>query len=241
MINCLIAEDDQSFMDVLVEYVSETDFLHLSGHTTDSAKVVQFVHDLHIEVLILSIDISGLSGLEIAKNLSGKCDIILIANNSAYAFEGFELGAIDYLLKPVSYPRFMKAVLKIVNKIKAVAQKSNLNDGLKDDFIYVKTGIKNNVVKVVLNAIDYMESVKNYVAIYHDGQKTLVYSTLKDIEACLPTKHFIRVHRSFIVTLSKIERVEGDDILLSGGEVSIPLSDSYKTVFWKMVNDKTIG
>ena len=241
MINCLIADDDQSFMDVLVNYVNQTDFLNLSGHTTDPTKVVQLVYDLDIDVLILSVDMRRPSGLEIAKNLSGKCDIILIANSSDYAFEGFELGAIDYLLKPVFYPRFMKAVQKNVNKIKAVAHKSNLSDGLKGDFIYVKTGVRNNVVKVVLSTIDYMESVKNYVAIYHDGQKTLVYCSLKEIETCLPTKHFIRVHRSFIVTLSKIERVEGNDILLLGGEVSIPLSDSYKTIFWQMVNDKTIG
>jgi DNA-binding LytR/AlgR family response regulator len=239
MINCLIVDDEQHSIDVLAHHVNRTDFLHLVGTTTDATQALSMINNHKIDLLFQDIHMPELSGIDIVKILQGKCEVILTTAYSDYAVEGFELGVADYLLKPVSYPRFMKAVQKVVDKLKTLPPNTS-HEG-NNDFIYVKTGIRNNVVKIMLDTIEYVESVKNYVSIYHGGQKTLLYSSMKEIEACLPLKHFIRVHRSFIVSLSKIERVEGNIIWLLQGKISIPLSDSYKTSFWQMVNNKMIG
>jgi two-component system, LytTR family, response regulator len=241
MINCLIVDDEQHAIDVLVHHVNRTDFLHLIGTTTDATQALNMINSNKVDLLFQDIHMPELSGIDMVKILQGKCEIILTTAYSNYAVEGFELGVADYLLKPIAYPRFMKAVQKVVDKTKLLLPQPSQDDELKDNFIYVKTGLKNSVIKVILNTVEYIESEKNYVAIYHDGQKTLAYTSLKEIEACLPLKHFIRVHRSFIVPLSRIERVEGNTILLQKGKIGIPLSDSYKAVFWEMVNDKTVG
>jgi two-component system LytT family response regulator len=241
MIRCLIVDDEQHSIDVLAHHVNQTDFLHLVGITTDATKALSMIDNHKVDLLFQDIHMPELSGIDIVKILQGKCEVILTTAYSNYAVEGFELGVADYLLKPVSYVRFMKAVQKVVDKRKSSSLESDKNDDLNNDFIYVKTGIKNNVIKVILNTVEYIESVKNYVAIYHGGQKTLVYTSLKEIESSLPANQFIRVHRSFIISLSKIERIEGNAILLLQGKVNIPLSDSYKAAFWQMVNDKTIG
>jgi DNA-binding LytR/AlgR family response regulator len=181
-----------------------------------------------------------LSGIDIVKILQGKCEVILTTAYADYAVEGFELGVADYLLKPVSYTRFMKAVQKVMDRTKSSAD-LNKNDEARNDFIYVKTGIRNSVIKVVLSTVEYIESMKNYVAIYHGGQKTLVNTSLREIEASLPVHQFTRVHRSFIISLSKIVRIDGSLIILQGDKVTVPLSDSYKAAFWQIVNNKTIG
>jgi DNA-binding LytR/AlgR family response regulator len=241
MINCLIVDDEQHSIDVLAHHVNRTDFLHLIGTTTDATKALNLINNHKVDLLFQDIHMPELSGIDIVKILQGKCEVILTTAYSNYAVEGFELGVADYLLKPISYPRFMKAVQKVVDRTKSSSLEPDKNDERNNDFIYVKTGIKNNVIKVILNTIEYIESVKNYVAIYHGGQKTLVHTSLKEVEASLPAHQFIRVHRSFIIPLSKIERIEGNVILLLQNKVNIPLSDSYKAAFWQMVNNKTVG
>jgi two-component system LytT family response regulator len=240
MINCLIVDDEQHSIDVLAHHVNRTDFLHLVGTTTDATQALSMINNHKIDLLFQDIHMPELSGIDIVKILQGKCEVILTTAYSNYAVEGFELGVADYLLKPISYPRFMKAVQKVVDKTK-FSSETDKSDEAGNDFIYVKTGIRNNVVKVVLSTVEYIESVKNYVAIYHGGQKTLVYTSLKEVEASLPVHQFIRVHRSFIIPLSKIARIEGSLIVLQEDKVTVPLSDSYKAAFWQIVNNKTIG
>lgn len=240
MINCLIVDDEQHSVDVLAHHVNRTDFLHLVGTTTDTRQALSMINNHKIDLLFQDIHMPELSGIDIVKILQGKCEVILTTAYSDYAVEGFELGVADYLLKPVSYPRFMKAVQKVVDRTKSSSD-SDKTDEAGNDLIYVKTGIRNNVVKVVLSTVEYIESVKNYVAIYHGGQKTLVYTSLREVEASLPAYQFIRVHRSFIIPLSKIARVEGSLIILQGDKITVPLSDSYKAAFWQIVNNKTIG
>lgn len=240
MINCLIVDDEQHSIDVLAHHVNRTDFLHLVGTTTDTRQALSMINNHKIDLLFQDIHMPELSGIDIVKILQGKCEVILTTAYSNYAVEGFELGVADYLLKPVSYPRFMKAVQKVVDRTKSSSE-SDKADEADNDFIYVKTGIRNNVIKVVLSTVEYIESVKNYVAIYHGDQKTLVYTSLREVEASLPVHLFIRVHRSFIIPLSKIARIEGSLIILQEDKVTVPLSDSYKAAFWQIVNNKTIG
>jgi two-component system, LytTR family, response regulator len=241
MINCLIVDDEQHSIDVLVHHVKQTDFLNLVGTTTDATKALNMVNSLNVELLFQDIHMPELSGIDIVRILQGKCEVILTTAYPNYAVEGFELGVADYLLKPVSYARFMKAVQKVVEKKKTSIPQAAQSKESNNDFIYVKTGQKNNVIKIMLNTIEYIESVKNYVAIMHGGQKTLAYTSLKEIESSLPATRFARVHRSFIVSLLCIERVEGNAILLCSGKTNIPLSDSYRAAFWQIVNDKTVG
>lgn len=241
MINCLIVDDEQHSIDVLTHHVNKTDLLCLVGTATDATKALEMINSQKIDLLFQDIHMPELSGMDMVRILQGKCEVILTTAYSNYAVEGFELGVTDYLLKPISYPRFLKAVQKVIDKTASNPPLPDRNKQPGNDFIYVRTGIKSNVAKIILDTIEYVESVKNYVAIYHGGKKTLVYMSLKEIARSLSPQHFIRVHRSFIIPLGKIERVEGSSIILQNSKMDIPLSDSYRAVFWQMVNHKIVG
>jgi len=240
MINCLIVDDEQHSIDVLTFHIKRLPYLNLVGAYTDATAAISAINESKIDLLFQDIHMPDLSGLDVVKIIRGKCEVILTTAYSNYALEGFDLGVSDYLLKPISYPRFLTAVQKIVDRNRQKPLAFNPMDET-NDFIYVRTGSRNNVSKIMLSAIDYIESVKNYIAIYHDGDRTLIYSSMKEIETSLPATRFIRVHRSYIVALSRIERIEGSNIALRKSSVTIPLGESYRAHFWQMVGDKTIG
>ncbi|RYZ35151.1 MAG: response regulator transcription factor [Sphingobacteriales bacterium] len=240
MINCLIVDDEQHSIDVLTYHIKRLPYLNLVGARYDATSAITAVNEMKIDLLFQDIHLPDMSGLEVVEIIRGKCEVILTTAYSNYALEGFDLGVSDYLLKPISYPRFLAAVQKILDRSrqKPLAEMPIHHE---HDFIYVRTGSRNNVSKIMLSAIEYIESVKNYIAIYHDGDRTLIYSSMKEIETSLPANRFIRVHRSYIVSLSRIERIEGNNIALRHSSITIPLGESYRGHFWQKVGDKTIG
>jgi DNA-binding LytR/AlgR family response regulator len=179
-----------------------------------------------------------LSGIDFAKAINGKAKIILTTAYSEFAIEGFDLDVVDYLLKPIRFPRFLTAVQKAV---KDITEKTSDADTADEDYIFVKTESKGKLLKINLADIEYIEGMKNYVAIYRGGQKTLVYTNLKDLVHHLPPRQFIRVHKSFIIPINRITGIEGNQVHLKNVSASILIGESYKADLMEIIKGKMIS
>jgi len=238
MIHCLIVDDEQHAIDILEHYVQQTPLLQLVAATTNPIEALRLIATQKVDLVFLDIQMPELSGIDFAKAINGKTKIILTTAYSEFALESYELEVVDYLLKPIRLPRFLTAVQKAA---KIVTDTNPLPElSAEDDYIFVKTESKNKLLKINLADIDYIEAMKNYVAIYCHGKKTLVYATLKELEERLPRKQFIRVHKSYIIPIDRITGIEGNQVLLKGTDAEIITGDNYKAELMKIVKGKMI-
>lgn len=240
MINCIIVDDEQHAIDILKHYVSQTPFLNLAGTSTNPLEALQLVNSQKVDLVFLDIQMPELSGMDFIKALNGKARVILTTAYSEFALESYELDVVDYLLKPVRLPRFLQAVQKVVKEIENQNEEKHTLDGSEDDYIFVKTESKGKLLKINLGEIDYIEGMKNYVAIYCAGKKTLVYTSMKDLEEKLPKKQFLRVHKSFIISIAKITGIEGNLLRLRSVTAEIIIGESYKTDLMEIIRNKMI-
>ena len=238
MINCIIVDDEQHAIDILETYVGQTPSLHLAGTTTNPMEALQMVSNRKIDIVFLDIHMPELSGMDFIKAINGKVKVILTTAYSEFALESYELDVVDYLLKPVRFPRFLQAVQKAVSEINEHQVLAASTEG--DDYIFVKTESKGKLLKINLNEIDYIEGMKNYVAIVRGGQKTLVYTSMKELEERLPHKQFIRVHKSFIIPVIKITGIEGNLLRLKNVTTEILIGDSYRAELMELIKNKMI-
>lgn len=239
MINCLIVDDEQHAIDILVHYVSQTPFLHLAASTTNPIEALQIVGEQKIDLVFLDVQMPELTGLDFIKAIHGKADVILTTAYSEFALQSYELDVVDYLLKPIRYPRFLQAVQKVM---KEADEEGEDNEAVapEDDYVFVKTESKGKLLKINLADIDYIEGMKNYVAIHCGGKKTLVYTSMKELEERLPHKAFLRVHKSFIIPVSKITGIEGNLLRLKNVAAEILIGESYKADLMEIIRGKMI-
>jgi DNA-binding LytR/AlgR family response regulator len=237
MINCIIVDDEQHAIDILEHYVSQTPSLHLVGSTTNPVEGLHLVSNEKVDLVFLDIQMPELTGIDFIKTLQGRAKVILTTAYSEFALEGYELDVVDYLLKPVRLQRFLQAVQKA-----GAALKENEHTASSDeeDYIFVKTESKGKLLKINLDEIDYIEGMKNYVAIHRGGQKTLVYTSMKDLEDQLPGRKFIRVQKSFIIPVTKITGIEGNMVRLKNVNAQIQIGDSYKQALMDLIKNKTL-
>ena len=239
MISCIIVDDEQHAIDILVHYIGQTPQLHLVGSTTNPLEALKMVSDQKVDLVFLDIQMPELSGIDFIKALGGKSKVILTTAYSEFALEGYELDVVDYLLKPIRLPRFLQAVQKAAGLIKEAAPAAQAKEA-EDDYIFVKTESKGKLLKINLGEIDYIEGMKNYVAIHRGGQKTLVYTSMKELEDHLPRQQFMRVHKSFIVPLARITGIEGNMLSLKGVSEKILIGESYKAELMELIRNKMI-
>ena len=239
MIRCLIVDDEQHAIDIMVHYISQTSYLELAGSTTKPIEALQIVTTQNIDLVFLDIQMPDLSGIDFIKALNGKAHVILTTAYSESAIEGFDLDVVDYLLKPVRFPRFLSAVQKAVKTI--TDESGDTDTKNEEDYIFVKTESKGKLLKINLSEIDFIEGMKNYVAIYRGGQKTLVYTNLKDLVNHLPTRQFIRIHKSFIIPISRITGIEGNRVLLKNVTAEILIGENYKADLMEIIRNKMIS
>ena len=239
MIRCLVVDDEQHAIDIIAHYISQTAYLELVSSTTNPVAALQTVVTENIDLIFLDIQMPELSGIDFVKAINGKAKVILTTAYSEFAIEGFELDVVDYLLKPIRFARFLTAVQKAV---KDVAEKTLDTDlSANEDYIFVKTESKGKLLKINLADIEYIEGMKNYVAIYRGGQKTLVYTNLKDLVNHLPARQFIRVHKSFIIPINRITGIEGNHILLKNVTAEILIGENYKADLMEIIRNKMIS
>lgn len=238
MINCIIVDDEQHAIDVLKNHISKTPSLNLVGTFTNPMMALARLTGNEIDLVFLDIQMPDLSGIDFAKSITGQTKVIFTTAYSNYAVDSFELEVIDYLLKPVGFTRFLKAVNRAVTLIEN--SKGNRSDELplEDDYIFVKTELKGKLIKINLEDVDYIEGMKNYVAFHHNGIKTLALLNMKDIEERLSSRHFIRVQKSFIIPIRKVVGIEGNIIRLKGVNANILLGAAYKEQFLDRLKDK---
>jgi DNA-binding LytR/AlgR family response regulator len=240
MITCFIVDDEQGAIDILRTFIEKTPFLSLVGSTTNPLEALNALQHEAVDLLFLDIHMPQLSGLDLMRLLRGQTKVILTTAYSEFAVEGFELEALDYLLKPVAFERFLKAAQKALNASMAPAARWQPEE-TPADYIFVKTESKGKMSKVNFSEIMYVEGMKNYVAIHtHEGQ-VITLLNIKDLEERLPSKRFMRVHKSYIVSLDKIQALDGNQIFFKGLKAHVPLGDTYRSAFFEALQEKVMG
>ncbi|HEY6901677.1 MAG TPA: LytTR family DNA-binding domain-containing protein [Puia sp.] len=216
-LNCIIIDDEPLARKGLREYISDVDYLRLLGEYDTPLKVMDPVDLSAIQLIFLDIQMPKLTGLDFLKNLRNPPLVILTTAYPQYALEGFELDVLDYLLKPISFQRFLKAVEK-AKQYYAIHQPTATAEEV--DHIFVKTGTM--LKKILYEDILFVEALQNYVAIHTKEKKHVTYLTFKSIEDNLPASRFLKVHKSYIIQLSKVDGIAGTDIVI--GAHTIPIS-----------------
>jgi two-component system, LytTR family, response regulator len=239
MITCIIVDDEQHAIDILEHYVKQTPHLHLAASFTNPIEALQLMGRQKIDLVFLDIQMPELSGIDFIKAIHGKSKVILTTAYSEFALEGYELYVVDYLMKPIRLARFLAAVQKAVSQINP-ANESLPPETAEDDYIFVKTESKGKLLKINLADIDFIEGMKNYVAIYRGGQKILVYTSMKELEERLSKKQFIRVHKSFIIPISRITGLEGNLVRLKNVTAEILIGENYKAELMEIIRGKMI-
>lgn len=236
MITCIIVDDEPHAIEVLDHYVKQTPHLQLAATFTNPIEALRLIGERKIDLVFLDIQMPEISGIDFIKAIQGKSKVILTTAYSEFALEGYDLYVVDYLLKPIRLPRFLAAVQKAVEQINA----ANENAAGNDDYVFVKTESKGKLLKINLADIDFIESMKNYVAIHRGGQKTLVYTSMKELEERLPKKQFLRVHKSFIIPISRITGIEGNLVRLKNVTAEILIGENYKAELMEIIKGKMI-
>jgi DNA-binding LytR/AlgR family response regulator len=237
MINCIIVDDEQHAIDILQHYADQTPDLKLMGTFTNPVEALHFIQSNPVNLAFLDIQMPGLTGIEMIGAIQGKCKVVLTTAYSEFALEGYELSVTDYLLKPIRLPRFLSAVQKVREQLQVT---TGQEAGAVPGYIFVKTESKSRLIKINLSDIDYIESMKDYVAIHRGAEKTLVLITMKKLEESLPQKDFIRVHKSFIVPVEKITGIEGNIVRLRNVKAEILIGDNYKQELMEIIRRRMI-
>lgn len=237
MIDCIVVDDEQSAIEVLKIHIRQTDCLNLLFTTTKALEAITFINTQPVQLVFLDIQMPGMTGLELAKILQGKCKVIFTTGHSEFVSDAFDLEVVDYLLKPISLPRFMRGVQRAINSLGSTQQIEN-QEGFEHDYIFVKTGEKGKMVRIMLSHIDYIEGMRKYVCIHHLGQKTLSLMSMREMEEKLPPKYFLRVQKSFIVALNKIAVVDGSALKLQDISQEIMIGEMYKAQFVEAMQGK---
>ncbi|SMD34136.1 two component transcriptional regulator, LytTR family [Reichenbachiella faecimaris] len=219
---CIIVDDEPLAIEVIESYVERIDSIELVGKFRNAIKAFEYIQSgEQVDLIFLDIQMPKLTGIEFMKTLTNPPKVIFTTAYREYALEGFELEVLDYLLKPISFDRFMKAVSKALNQLKEV-EVSISSEG--DDFIFFKCDKK--MIRVSLKDVLYIESIKDYVKIKTAEKEVVTHQKISVLETKLPPNHFIRVHRSFIVNIPKIESYSASEVELNNE--SIPVGRNYK-------------
>ena len=237
MIRCIIVDDEQHAIDILLNYAAQVSALAIEGTFTNPVQALEFARNHHIQLVFLDVQMPGITGIEFIQALGGHAAVILTTAYSEFALKGYDLDIVDYLVKPIRLPRFLQAVQKAAARLE---ENKPLVPGADTDHLFVKTGIKGKLQRINFTDIDYIEAMKNYVAIHTKDTKTLVYASMKEIEERLPQPLFLRVHKSFIIPVQKITGIEGNTILLKDVKAEILIGESYKPALMSIIQDRTI-
>ena len=239
MIRCMVVDDEPLALDILEDYISKVPFLTLVKTTTSAIEGLSLVQSDAIDLVFLDVQMPELTGIQFLKIINGKCDVILTTAYSQYALDGYELDVVDYLLKPIAFDRFYKAAQKVLQS------SGNTNSSAPEVlsvqknhyFIFVKT--EHKIQKIYLDDILYIEGLKDYISIFTRSERVITLQNMKKMEESLPSKSFIRVNKSYIIALGKIESIERSRIQI--GEKIIPIGDTYREYFFKQIENTNIG
>lgn len=234
MYKCYIIDDESHAIETLKKYAEESGQLEVIGTSQNPLEAVKYINQYkNIDITFLDIDMPEISGLDVADLIYDYTAIIFTTGHAGYAVEGFEKSISDFMLKPISFPRFMKSL----NKVIAILEKNEQEDIKNDNYFFVNPGIKGKMLKINYNDVDYIEALNNYIVIHTPLANHIIYLTMKEIEAGLPPQ-FIRVHKSYILNIDKVTLMEGNKIMVN--KLVFPLGSSYKEKLLNKINNNII-
>jgi len=235
LFTCIIVDDEPPAIRVIEKFISQLKGLELIASSSIALEGLELIQQNQPDIVFLDIQMPNLTGIQLSKLIDPNVNIIFTTAYTQFAVEGFELNAVDYLLKPIAFPRFIEAVEKVKKKKTLVKETSNLNN---EEYFFVKTDGKNKFRKVKLSDILFAESIKNYVIIHTEAEQLVTYNTLKNIQESLPQTKFIKIHKSYIVALDKVEKTDNYEVWINGKD--LPLGDTYRSEFFKRIHDKKL-
>lgn len=237
--NCYIIDDEKFAINVIENYIKQIPSLSLKGLSTSPLEGLEYLQKNEIDLVFLDIQMDMLNGIDLMKLLPQRTKVVFCTAYSEFAVAGFELEAVDYLMKPIEFLRFEKAVRRAYNSIYSPASKT-LSEKIPFEYIYVKTEHKGKYLKIFYNEIIFIESKKNYVEFVLEDKKVLVYGSLQKVENQLLTNQFMRVHKSYIVSVDKIRLIENNILYFQNKQYLVPVSITYREEFLKQFSNKIL-
>ena len=237
--NCIVVDDEPLAQDLLEDFINKVPFLDLKMKCKNAFEAIEIINGQTIDLVFLDIQMPKLSGVQLAESITNMPMIIFTTAFDKYAVESYDLDAIDYLLKPFTFERFLKSVNKayaFFSKRKNKGENAEEEHGT-DQFIFVNA--EYSAIKINLDDILYIEGLKDYVKIYTGPKPILTLQSLKSLQEKLPKNNFIRVHRSYIISLNKIDSIQRNRIVI--GEKRIPVGDTYKNEFYNKIGKHNIS
>lgn len=228
MIRCAVIEDEPKGVEVITRYISRIEFLDLKASFREPLKAIEWINHEKIELLFLDINLPEVSGLQFLSILKHKPLVIFTTAYPQHAVDSYEIDAVDYLLKPISFERFLKSVSKaqvLINQLNNVSHSES-------EIIYVKSGGQTH--RIHIDEIIYLEKEGNYLTLFLKDKKIVIRENMSDIFNIIPKTDFIRVHKSFVVSIKHLEMIEAHQVTV--GKVKIPLGASYREEFLKRLN-----
>lgn len=234
-LNCVVIDDEPAAIRLLERYVADVSFLKLKASHTKPLEALSYIETEAIDLVFLDIQMPQITGLQLSKIMSSKTQIIFTTAYPEFALDSYDVAAVDYLLKPFSFERFYKAVLKAKSKFQ---NKSPQETTSNEDYLFIKTDGKHNFNKVFIQDIKYIEGLKNYVSIQLKDEQIITYSTLKHLAERLPSSQFIQIHKSYIINLAHIDKIENDAVWIN--TTQLPIGNTFRKSFFEAINNRQL-
>ncbi len=232
MLRCIAVDDEPLALELLEDNISKVPYLHLVAKCSNAMEAIKVLQQEEIELIFLDIQMPGLTGLQFIQSLSARPMIILITAYEKFALEGFNLDVVDYLVKPVSFERFVKACNKAWELYQLKVKPKEAITGKSPDYIFVN--VDYSLLKIVIDDIMWIEGLKDYIKIYlkSSSRQVITRMTMKSIEELLPADRFIRIHKSYIAAIAYITSVRKTTLMIGAEE--LPVSETYQEVLMKL-------
>lgn len=238
MLKCLIIDDEPLAIKLLEDYIGRISFLEWVGSSTKPLDSLLELPQKPADLIFLDIQMPQLNGVAFMKMLQNRAGVIITSAYQEYAFDGFEHDVIDYLLKPISFERFYKAAEKAYRLKFPLETPGTIVDFHPATGGYIFVKVENRMVRVELDEILYIEGLKNYLSIYTKTKRIITLQVMKQMEDALPPNRFVRVHKSYIIAMDKVNSVEKQQINI--GEMVVPIGNTYADLFYKVLNNRKI-
>ncbi|WP_215223079.1 LytR/AlgR family response regulator transcription factor [Echinicola shivajiensis] len=244
-INCIIIDDESLALDILEDYISKIPMLELKGKFDSAIRAMDAIMREKIDLIFLDINMPDINGIKFYEGLPVKPNVIFTTAYSEYAVKGFEINAVDYLLKPISFDRFFQAISKILNISNSPSTAPSLLEKelpTKENNGFIFAKVEHSTVKINLKDISYFEGYKDYVKIHliNEIQPILTLNSIKHYEMSLFSKGFIRIHKSYVVSIDQIANISRNKVKLFNKEIHISIGESYKDFFYELVVKKNL-
>jgi len=238
-LSCIAVDDEPLALEKMETYIAKVDYLDLRGTFDNAFDALNFLRQERVDLMFLDIQMDELTGIQLLEVLKNQPKVVLTTAYDQYALRGYELDVVDYLLKPFSFQRFLKAAEKVFESIRQVQQPSNIVPaGPEADFILVRSEYR--LQKIKLQDIQYIEGMKDYSRIFTPTNKIMTLQNLKKLEEVLPCPPFLRIHKSFIISVDRVDSIGKNDIVVA--ERTIPIGGLYKKTFMDYLDkQKLIG